>query len=235
MDPVLAPGVSTYPNNFDIFRELEKAKAAARNLPQIGEERTIPIGTQVYAGKRYGYQTPEALSKITPEQASSDRLEQAYIRELQKKLREKAEAKKTEPRGENLPTSTGQPSQKPASQTTDAELKDLLETFKRYTFDPEYRAQVAEQDTSQFIKRALVTQALQLEATRENTRRKVEIENIQAWRELEKARIDANTRQALAFGQTVALAMVPNQGLMQGMNQAFANAMAPYENFALKG
>lgn len=244
MNPLLTPGSQANPFlQNDPFEALRLARTAmsrkegAQKTPTVGEERTIPIGTQYYTGKTYGWQTPGALEKIAPERASQDQLEQDYFRELQKNLRGQAEAKKQEsdPRGKETPTSTGQPSQQPAAQGADAELKDLLDVYKKYAFDPAFRARMAEQDTQNFIKRALVTQALSLEATRENTRRQVEVKNIEAWKELERARIEANSRQALAFGQTVALALTPNQGLMQGMNQAFANAMAPFEGFALKG
>jgi len=241
----LTPGAPVSPfDKSDPLRALASANAILRAQqtapavsPTVGEERTIPIGTQYYTGKNYGWQTPGALAKISSERASQDPMEQAYLRELQKNLKTKAEAErpKEDQRGQNVPTSTGQPSQRPAAQKTDPEIDEYNKILRELTLNPELRAKLAAQDTAEFIKRSLITQALSLEQTRENTRRQLEVQNIQAWRDLERAKIDANTRQALAFGQTIALAMVPNQGLMQGMNQAFANAMAPYEGFALKG
>lgn len=207
----------------------------AQAVTEIGTKRTVPIGEQYYTGPRYGYQTEGAIKNLPAARASQNKIEQDYFRALQEKLaRQAAEKPKVDQRGESTQTSTGQPTQKPAAQGTDPAFERLLDLLEG-NVSPEQAAKSAEIATENYIKRALVTQALQLQTTQENTRRQVEVQNIQAWRDLERARIDANTRQALAFGQTIALAMVPNQGLMQGMNQAFANAMAPYEGFALKG
>jgi hypothetical protein len=100
--------------------------------------------------------------------------------------------------------------------------------------DPARAAQRAQLDTENFIKRSLITNALSMQQTRENTKRQVELKNIEAWKALEQARIEANTRQAMAFGQTVAASMIPNQGLGQVLNQAYANAMTPFTNFSVK-
>jgi hypothetical protein len=231
--------LATPVNPFDRTNPLEALASAnafmqqskqSKPMPTVGEERTIPIGTQYYTGKNYGFQTPGALANIPVERTSSDRMEQAYFRELQKNLKNKdaVDRQQADQRGQETPTSTGQPSQKPGAQKTDPEIDEYNKILRELTLNPELRAKLGAQDTAEFIKRSLITQALSLEQSRENTRRQLEVQNIQAWRDLERARIEANSRQALAFGQTIALAMVPNQGLMQGMNQAFANAMTPF-------
>lgn len=230
--PLSAP-VNPFDSTADPLRALASASAMMRQAkpsPTVGEERTVPIGTQYYTGRNYGWQTPEALMKIPAERASSDRMEQDYLRELQKNMRMRSSdsTQKEDQRGKETPTSTGQPSQPPSAQKTDPEIDEYNKILRELTLNPELRAKLASQDTAEFIKRSLVTQALSLEQSRENTRRQLEVQNIQAWRDLERARIEANMRQSLALGQTIALAMVPNQGLMQGMNQAFAAAMAPF-------
>jgi len=84
------------------------------------------------------------------------------------------------------------------------------------------------------VRRALITEALGARSRRELTKREVELKNIDAWRALEETRLRTNAQQAIAFGSTVAASMVPNQGLGSVLNAAYANAMAPFENFTLK-
>ena len=225
------------------FQSMERAKEVlqmqqpAQGAPSIGEERTVPIGTQFYTGKNYGWQTPRSVEKIAPARSSQDPLEQAYFAELQRSVKAKAAADrpKEDQRGQNVPTSTGQPSQLPAGQKTDPEIDEYNRILRELALNPELRAKLAAQDTAEFIKRSLVTQSLALQQSRENTKRQVEIQNIQAWRDLERAKYEANARMAMAFGQTVASALVPNQGLMSEMNKAFSAPMVPYADFSLKG
>ena len=218
-------------------KEVLQAQQPASTAPAIGEERTIPIGAQVYTGPNYGWQTPRSVEKITPARASRDPLERAYFAELQRNVKagSAGEKPKEDQRGQNVPTSTGQPSQQPAAQKTDPEIDEYNRILRELALNPELRAKLAAQDTAEFIKRSLVTQSLALQQSRENTKRQVELQNIQAWRDLERARYETNARMAMAFGQTVASSLVPNQGLMSEMNKAFSSAMVPFSDFNLRG
>lgn len=211
---------------------------------QIGSEKDYGpnIGTKVYTGPRYGYQTIDTTRTMSPSEASANAAEQAEFRRLQQVLasrfggaKKPAEVppSKTETRGTETPTTEQMPSQRPAGQATDPQI-DYYNKILERVLDPELRGRLAAQDTKEAITRALVTSALSMRQSRENSRRQIEIENIQAWRDLERSRIEANARQAMALGSTIASSLIPNQGLAGVLTQAYQSAMSPFSNFALK-
>jgi len=211
---------------------------------QIGAEKDFGrlVGTKVYTGPAYGYQTVDTALGLNPAKASPEAMDQAEFRRVQQVLRSNYAAAKKPPaekppstvdqRGTETPTPTGIPGQKPASQATDPQ-QDVYNEMLKKLLDPEYRAKLAAQDTEQAVRRALITNALAMRQTRENTQRQVQLKNIESWKELERARIEANTRQAIALQSTIAASMLPNQGLMAGMSAAYQAAMAPFQSFTL--
>ena len=219
---------------------------------QIGSKVDDPrFGTTYYAGEAYGTQTPGSFIKIDPTRATSDPREQAIFRTVQQQLRQKlaAESKAATTGGSTRAgTSSGgakAPSSGPAPkpdtpavsteipQKGDAQMDAILKTIKEWG-SPENRAIFTQQDLEAEVKRALITNALSMRQSRENTKRQVELANINAWRELESARIEANSRQAAALGAAVAMSMQPNVSYMDAMQKTYASAMAPYTNFSLK-
>lgn len=211
---------------------------------QIGTERDFGpnIGTKVYTGPRYGYQTIDTARTMKPQEAASETADQAEFRRLQQVLESRfSGAKKptekppstVETRGPSTPTPTGIPSQPPASQSTDPQT-DYYNKLLERLLDPELRAKLATQDTEQAIRRALITNALSMRQTRENSRRQIELQNIDAWKELERARIEANTRQQIALGSTIASSMLPSQGLMSALGNVYQAALSPFSSFNLK-
>lgn len=224
--------------------------SASRPVPpspadiQIGTEKDFGpnIGTKVYTGPRYGYQTIDTTRTMKPQQVASDTADQAEFRRLQQVLESRfGSAKKptekppstVETRGPSTPTPAGVPSQPPASQSTDPQT-DYYNKLLERLLDPELRGQLAAQDTEQAVKRALLTSALSMRQTRENSRRQIELQNIEAWKELERARIEANARQQIALGSTIAASMMPNQGIMNALGGVYQAALSPFSSFALK-
>jgi len=212
---------------------------------QIGAEKDYGpnIGTKVYTGPRYGYQTIDTAQTMNPEQAAVDPTGQAEFRRVQQVLKErfappaKPETKRpvdADKRTVETSTSTGIQGQGGAKQTTDPQTDKYQDFIERLITDPKLRAEFAEQDLQNYVRRALITEALGARSRRELTKREVELKNIDAWRALEETRLRTNAQQAIAFGSTVAASMVPNQGLGSVLNAAYANAMAPFENFTLK-
>ena len=220
---------------------------------QIGSKVDDPrFGTTYYAGEAYGTQTPGSFIKIDPTRATSDPREQDIFRTVQQQLRQKlaAESKPattggstqsgTSSGGGTTAPSSG-PAPKPGTpavsteipQKGDAQMDAILKTIKEWG-SPENRAILTQQDLEAEVKRALITNALSMRQSRENTKRQVELANINAWRELESARIEANSRQAAALGAAVAMSMQPNVSYMDAMQKTYASAMAPYTNFSLK-
>jgi hypothetical protein len=229
------------------------AKPQSRKLPepqdqsdtQIGAEKDYGpnIGTKVYTGPRYGYQTIDTAQTMNPEQAATDPTGQGEFRRVQQVLRErfappaKPEAKRpvdADTRTPETATTTGVQGQGGATQTTDPQTDKYQQFIERLITDPKLRAEFAEQDLQNYVRRALITEALGARSRRELTKREVELKNIDAWRALEQTRLQTNAQQAIAFGSTVAASMVPNQGLGQVLNQAYASAMAPFTSFTLK-
>lgn len=220
----------------------------------IGRKVDDPrLGIRYYAGPNYGDQTPGSFVQIDPTRATSDPREQAELRTIQAQVRQGlADAQKQLPKPSPNTAGTGPvqdtsrtasagvpplPGRNPVDtsvpQTTDPQLNKIFDELKRLT-DPEYRAQVTQQDLEAEVKRALITNALSLRQTREKTRRETEIANIEAWRELEKARIQANSQQAAVLGIALAQSLAPNTGLMSAINSAYQSSLAPFNNFTLK-
>lgn len=212
------------------------------------------LGVRYYGGPNYGPQTPGAFVQIDPSRATTDPREQAELRTMQAQVRQGlADAQKQQPKPSAAETSPADTSPAPARtasagtppspgrnpvdtsvpQTTDPQLTRIFDELKKLT-DPEYRAKVTQQDLEAEVKRALITNALSMRQTREKTRRETEIANIEAWRELERARIQANAQQATALGVAVAQSLAPNTGLMSAINSAYQASLAPFNNFTLK-
>lgn len=250
--PYLVPGgtfLSPLTAIYDIINKGESpapAKPKEEEQPlQIGAEKDYGpnIGTKVYTGPRYGYQTIDTAQTMNPAKIGADPTEQAEFRRVQQVLRERfappakpadkrpVDADKRTP---ETPTDTGIQGQGGAKQTTDPQTDKYQDLLFRLISDPKLRGQFAEQDLQNFVKRALLTEALGARSRRELTQREVELRNIDAWKELERTRLQTNAQHAIAFGSAVASSLVPNQGLGQVLNSAYASAMTPFSTFTLK-
>ena len=231
------------------------------NNTEIGNpKRDTGLGLDTYyAGENYGYQSPGSFLKIDPARATDESGEQARIRAIQDRLRgDMARAKGAA----DMPIDTGNDSSKPGGGkvvspeggtgqgkpdgtlpgTTDpnkgkqGEEKGPQDYWKEIVkqLDPDIVRKRAAIDTENAVRRMLVTNALSMRQSRENTARQVEIKNIEAWKALEQAKIEANTRQTIATAQTIALALTPNQGFSQALSTAYGAALRPFESFNLK-
>lgn len=243
---LLAPVLSTF-GGMQTKKPTSEEQQKPEDLTelQIGAEKDFGpnIGTKVYTGPRFGYQTIDTAQTMKPEQAAADPTAQAEFRRVQQVLKErfappaKPETKRpvdTDKRTPETPTQTGIPGQGGAPQKTDPQTDKYQEFIERLLTDPKLRAEFAEQDLQNYVRRALLTEALGARSRRELTKREVELKNIEAWRDLERTRLQTNAQQSIAFGSALAATMVPNQGLGQVLNQAYANAMAPFSTFTLK-
>lgn len=224
--------------------QVRKPEAEETAEIQIGTEKDYGpnIGTKVYTGPKYGFQTIDTAQTMNPEQAAVDPTAQAEFRRVQQVLRErfappaKPETKRpvdVDKRTPETRTDTGIGGQGGAQQTTDPQINDLIQMLKG-ELDPERVRLRSDINLQEYVRRALINEALGARSRRELTKRQVELKNIEAWRDLEQTRMEANTRQSLAFGSAIAASMVPNQGLGSVLNAAYANAMAPFQNFTLK-
>lgn len=209
--------------------------------PPMGSAKSDPEkGLVLYAGKNYGFQSPESYKKIHGglpswyESASrrgsgstgGDTTASTAADGEPDWNQGTAGAEGQAPPPATLPGSTTPPI--PQTAVDFGPLKDLIKDLE------EKRGEYIEQDLGSALQRMLVTNMLSMRQTRENTKRQVELKNIEAWQNIERARIEANARQAAALAQTAYLSQIPNQGVMTAMNEAFKGAMAPFEGFNLK-
>lgn len=252
--PYLVPGgvfLSPLTAIYDAIKGSGAPAAAAPKPPaeesgiQIGTEKDYGpnIGTKVYTGPRYGYQTIDTAQTMSPEKIGLDPTDQAEFRRVQQVLRERfaPPAKPVDKRPVDVdkrttetPTQTGVQGQGGAQQKTDPQTDKYQDLLIKLISDKKLRAEFAEEDLQNFVKRALLTEALGARSRRELTKREVELRNIDAWKELERTRLQTNAQQAIAFGSAVASSLVPNQGLGQVLNSAYASAMTPFSTFTLK-
>lgn len=233
--------------------------SAGSKGPEIGDvKRDTGLGVDTYyAGRNYGQQSPGSFLQIDPTRATSDSGEQARIRAIQERLRADATRDKgstqipstdkgssmpgggqvVPPAGESGQAKTGGTLPPPATpapkQGEEKGPQDIWAEIVKQ-LDPEVAQRRADIDTENAIRRMLVTNALSMRQSRENTARQVELKNIEAWKALEQARIEANTRQTIATAQTIALALTPNQGLSQALGSVYASSLRPFETFNLK-
>lgn len=87
--------------------------------------------------------------------------------------------------------------------------------------------------TEQLMKTSILNAAIAQQGREQLTRRQLETENIKAWRDLEKARLETQAQQMGALASVAFLAQQPNVGTMQALNEAFKGAYSPLPS--LKG
>jgi hypothetical protein len=106
-------------------------------------------------------------------------------------------------------------------------------------FDPKLPFESAERMIQQYflplreaerkaeLERSIVTASLRDRGLQELSRRQIETENIRAWRDLQVARENARSNQAISLATTAYLSQIPNANVMQAMNEAMKASMAP--------
>jgi hypothetical protein len=77
------------------------------------------------------------------------------------------------------------------------------------------------------LERSIVTASLRDRGLQELSRRQIETENIRAWRDLQVARENARSNQAISLATTAYLSQIPNANVMEAMNKAMTAAMTP--------
>lgn len=223
-----------------VYDALQKADTDTTDQTRKVGSLAFEKGKEVlWAGSKWGYQSPESYRKIfgglpagyksninSGDSSQVDTSASTAADGEPDWTQGTAGAEGQAPPPATLPGSTTPPI--PQNAVDLGPLRDLLKEFEAK------RGEYIEQDLESALQRMLVTNMLSMRQTRENTKRQVELKNIEAWQNIERARIEANARQAAAIAQTAYLSQIPNQGVMTAMNEAFKGAMAPFEGFSLK-
>lgn len=91
----------------------------------------------------------------------------------------------------------------------------------------DYFVPLRERERKGALIESIVTSQLRDRGLRELSRRAIETENIKAWREIEVARQQAMSNQAIALANTAYLSQIPNTGIMQAMSETMKASMQP--------
>lgn len=92
-------------------------------------------------------------------------------------------------------------------------------------FDPEYQRQLSQQKLRNLIEASIVTSALKAPRERQKQQAEIERQNIQAWRDIRTAQIEANTRQQMALGLATVSALTPN---LSNFAEIYKASTAPF-------
>lgn len=122
----------------------------------------------------------------------------------------------TFPESKDSPLETQKPDLNPR------DVFDYQERILRDFFIPLRREEQARE-----LERSIVTAQLRDRGLKELSRRTIEQENIRAWRDLEVARQQAMSNQAIALANTAYLSQIPNTGFMQAMAETMKASTQP--------
>jgi hypothetical protein len=99
-------------------------------------------------------------------------------------------------------------------------------------FDPEYQREISQQKLRNLIEASIVTSALKAPRERQKQQAETERQNIQAWRDIRTAQIEANARQQMALGLATVSALTPN---MQNFAEIYKASQAPFNLRSARG
>lgn len=99
-------------------------------------------------------------------------------------------------------------------------------------FDPEYQREISQQKLRNLIEASIVTSSLKAPRERQKQQAEIERQNIQAWRDIRTAQIEANARQQMALGLATVSALTPN---MQNFAEIYKASQAPFNLRSARG
>ena len=111
-----------------------------------------------------------------------------------------------------------------AKQTQEPITAEVLERLDRYA-DPAYQEEISRIKTRNLIEAATVMSALRAPRERQKQAAEIERQNIQAWRDIRAAQIEANARQQMALGLATVSAMAPN---LSNFAEIYKASTAPF-------
>lgn len=190
--------------------------------PGIGQEARLGGKPVFYAGEDYGYQSPESYKKALGSYPKG------YAPpEVEKKSPEQTSAttNETGADGETKAPQTGPTLDgEGAKQEQEPITSQVLERLDRYA-DPEYQQEISRIKTRNLIEAASVLSALRAPRERQKQAAEIERQNIQAWRDIKAAQIEANARQQMALGLATVSAMTPN---LSNYAEIYKASMQPF-------
>lgn len=127
-----------------------------------------------------------------------------------------------QPPSTRFPASQGSPLE---TQQPDFDPKLPFESAERMI--QQYFLPLREAERKAELERSIVTASLRDRGLQELSRRQIETENIRAWRDLQVARENARSNQAISLATTAYLSQIPNANVMQAMTEAMKASIVP--------
>jgi hypothetical protein len=208
-----------------------------RNVAQTG---TPPVGQLAYKDGKpvfyvdpyYGFQSGESFKKAT------GNYPQGFEPSAQQLPSTPAatagpETPSAEPPtvGDNAPdTAPSAPSPSSVGEGADIEqeqepIVDPTRELIERVFDPEYQRELSQQKLRNLVEASIVTSALKAPRERQKQQSEIERQNIQAWRDIRTAQIEANARQQMALGLATVSALTPN---LSNFAEIYKASTAPF-------
>lgn len=197
---------------------------AFKEKPEFGLPVSMPDGDVKYTLEGYGPQSGESYKKVTGgypkgyEPASKERPK------LTQELILSPPPSTVPPSFPPIPTLPG--ASKPEGtipQTTDKLPEDILGELRK-VLDPQRLQEILDIQNKAAIERSVITSALAREQTKELTARRIEEENIRAWKEARVAQINANAIQAASLASIIGGSFQINPAVM---SEAFKASLQP--------
>lgn len=211
----------------------------------VGQTGTPPPGQLAYKDGKpvfyvdpyYGYQSGESFKKATgryPQGFEPPATSQLPSSEppVPPQTTSPDSSQTTPPSGDTGAPDTAPSAPAPGSvgegatieQEQEPVVDPTLELIGR-VFDPEYQQQLSQQKLRNLIEASIVTSALKAPRERQKQQAEIERQNIQAWRDIRTAQIEANTRQQMALGLATVSALTPN---LSNFAEIYKASTAPF-------
>jgi hypothetical protein len=226
----IIPGMSSprYPGGGRVNRDV-----AQTGTPPIGQLAYKDGKPVFYVDPYYGFQSGEGFKKATGKYPQGFEPVAQQLPSVPGATGGTEDATTFEPSdaGGDAPD-TAPPAPAPSSVGEGAEVEQKQEPIVDPTreliervFDPEYQREISQQKLRNLVEASIVTSALRAPRERQKQQAEIERQNIQAWRDIRTAQIEANTRQQMALGLATVSALTPN---MSNFAEIYKASTAPF-------
>jgi hypothetical protein len=198
-----------YVNAQKAKQEAEKKKEQ-ESLPDRGDFRSPD--NKYYTDENYGFQSPDSYNKVIGSYPAG------YVKPS---------------------TGTAMPGNKTAAVSNiGTETKTPISLGDLGSLGDKLIAAAEKQAAASFYRTQQQTDKYaqySMEKSRENTTRQIELENIKRWREIELAKIEAQTRSAALTTGLMTMLQQPNVNFMGALSTAFDAGAAPFAGRVRRG
>ena len=226
------PGMSSprYPGGGRVNRDV-----AQTGTPPVGQLAYKDGKPVFYVDPYYGFQSGESFKKATGSypQGYEPAAQQLPQTPETPGGTQGGAAPDSSDEGSDAPD-TAPPAPEPGSVGEGADIEQKQEPIVDPTrellervFDPEYQREISQQKLRNLVEASIVTSALRAPRERQKQQAEIERQNIQAWRDIRTAQIEANTRQQMALGLATVSALTPN---MSNFAEIYKASQAPFNS-----